>query len=114
MLIVEVPRIDCVSTAVQEPLDAVVARHLDPTSHVNTFSDGSLLTALVRNGFRPVAAWYFGMDAYELLVQIAARCGEDAASVMERGADLIPYVQARLDDARACDDIVVACVPEAR
>lgn len=114
MLIVEVPRMDCVSTAVQEPADAVVARHLDPTSHVNCFSDGSLLSALVGNGFRPVAAWYFGMDAYELLVQIAARCGAAGAEVIERGADLIPYVQAYLDGARACDDIVLACVPEVR
>jgi hypothetical protein len=71
------------------------------------------LTALARNGFRPVAAWYFGMDAYELLVQIALR-SPNGAEVLERSAALIPYVQSCLDAARACDDIVLACVPESR
>ena len=33
MLIVEVPRVDCLGTAAQTTRDAVVARHLDPTSH---------------------------------------------------------------------------------
>src|SRR5439155_16173654 len=109
LLITEVPRFDCLGSAVQRECQETVARHLDPTSHVNCFSDESLVTALLRSALRPAAAWYFGMDAYELLVQVALRLEHDG--VLERLADLIPSLQACFDAARVCDDIIVAAVP---
>jgi 2-polyprenyl-3-methyl-5-hydroxy-6-metoxy-1,4-benzoquinol methylase len=109
LLVVEVPRFDCVGTAIQKESADKVARHLDPTSHVNCFSDASLMTLLYTSGFRPVAAWYFGMDAYELLVQLAFQLGDDEA--VNKLAHLIPGLQAAFDSAELCDDIVVAAVP---
>ena len=109
MLVAEVPRFDCLGTAVQKLCPDTVARHLDPTSHVNCFSDASLATALVRSGFRPVAAWYFGMDAYELIIQLALQLGDPGA--VERLVPWIPELQASLDTARLCDDVIVAAVP---
>lgn len=109
MLVLEVPRFDCLGTAIQTLCPDTVARHLDPTSHVNCFSDSSLAAALVATGFGPVAAWYFGMDAYELLVQFALHLGD--AAVLERLAPFIPNLQACLDSARLCDDVIVAAVP---
>lgn len=109
MLVVEVPRFDCMGTAVQAAPDAIVARHLDPTTHVNCFSDESLATLLATNGLRIVAAWYFGMDAYELAVQLALRDGGDdsLAALIEP----LVALQRVLDEALACDDVVVAAVP---
>ena len=109
LLIVEVPRYDAVSTVVQASPTSWVARHMDPTSHVNCFSDASLATALVETGYRPVAAWYFGLDAYELLVQAALRLGDDGA--FDRLADLIPALQQAFDQGRQCDDLIIAAVP---
>jgi 2-polyprenyl-3-methyl-5-hydroxy-6-metoxy-1,4-benzoquinol methylase len=109
MLIVEVPRLDALGTVVQAVNPTGVARHMDPTSHINCFSDLSLITALVNGGFRPVAAWYFGLDAYELLVQSALMSGTDA--VLSRGAAMIAPVQAALDRHLLCDDLIVAAVP---
>ena len=112
MLIVEVPRVDCLGTHAQATDGAVVARHMDPTSHINAFSDESLCTALVEEGFAPVAAWYFGMDAWELVVQAALRAGDD--SLVQKLADWIPVLQKAADLGRQCDDIVVAAVPLSR
>ncbi len=109
LLVVEVPRADALGTRVQAMEGAIIARHMDPTTHVNAFSDESLCTALVEEGFEPVAAWYFGMDAYEALVQAALRAGDDA--MLSRAADLIPVLQHAADLGRQCDDIVVAAVP---
>jgi len=109
LLVLEVPRFDCLGTAAQAIPGAVVARHLDPTSHVNTFSDASLATCLTRAGFRPVAAWYFGMDAYEMLVQASLRLGLD--TLPEGLASMVPALQERLDQGLAWDDLVVAAVP---
>jgi 2-polyprenyl-3-methyl-5-hydroxy-6-metoxy-1,4-benzoquinol methylase len=109
LLVVEIPRLDCFGTAVQRALPDNVARHMDPTSHMNAFTDASLATALIETGFRPVAAWYFGMDLYEFLVQAALRL--DEPRVLAELADLIPALQASLDEGRQCDDLVIAARP---
>ena len=108
MLVVEVPRVDCLGTLVQAMDGAVVARHMDPTSHVNGFTDASLCTALVEEGFMPVAAWYFGMDAYETCIQMALRAGD--AGLFKHFSGFIPVIQQALDRGRQCDDIIVAAV----
>lgn len=109
MLVVEVPRVDSLGTLVQGMEGAVVARHMDPTTHVNGFTDASLCTALVEEGFIPVAAWYFGMDAYETCVQAALRANDPG--LFEAFADFIPVIQQALDRGRQCDDIIIAAVP---
>ncbi len=109
LLVVEVPRFQCLSTAAQAENPFSIARHMDPSTHVNTFSDSSLATALVETGFAPVAAWYFGMDVYEFLVQAALRLND--SEVIDRLADMIPAAQQVLDLGRQCDDFVVAAVP---
>jgi SAM-dependent methyltransferase len=109
MLVVEVPRADALGTRVQAVEGAIIARHMDPTSHVNAFSDESLCTALVEEGFAPVAAWYFGMDAYEALVQAALR--SDRPALVSALSSWTPALQQTADLGRQCDDIVVAALP---
>jgi 2-polyprenyl-3-methyl-5-hydroxy-6-metoxy-1,4-benzoquinol methylase len=109
MLVVEVPRVDSLGTFVQGMERAVVARHMDPTTHLNGFTDASLCTALVEEAFAPVAAWYFGMDAYEACVQAALRF-EDS-TLLDALTDFIPVIQQALDRGRQCDDIVISAVP---
>lgn len=111
LLVVEVPRGDCVSTAVQAPDGAVVARHADPTTHVNLFSDAALAELLWQGDFTPVAVWYFGMDAYELAMQVALTTGERALDSL---TGVLSELQAALDGARLCDDVIVAAVPGRR
>ena len=109
MLVVEVPRADALGTRVQAREGAVVARHMEPTTHAHAFSDESLCTALVEEDFGPVAAWYFGMDAYEAVVQ-AALSRNDAA-VLDAMAAFLPSLQQSADLGRQCDDLVVAALP---
>jgi len=109
MLVVEVPRFDCISTSIQQECPDTIARHLDPTSHVNCFSDASLATALYLEGFKPIAAWYFGMDAYEMLTQMAIKMNSE--KMVSELATLIPNLQASMDAVHLCDDIIVAAVP---
>jgi len=109
LLVLEVPRFDALGTVAQACNPDHVARHMDPTSHINCFSDTSLMTALAKSGFEPVAVWYFGMDAYELLVQIALRTGRD--DLLDRCGDMIPALQGSLDAGFQCDDMIVAARP---
>ena len=109
MLVIEVPRADAFGTAVQAQHPRSVWRHLAPSSHLNIFSDASLATLLHDNGLRPIAAWYFGMDFYELLCQFATALDDDR--ILARLGPLIAPMQAGLDGAEFVDDIIVAAVP---
>lgn len=110
LLIIEVPRINCLGTSVQISNPFSISRHMDPTSHINAFSDESLATLLVNSGYRPVAAWYFGMDIYEMLIQFGLRLNQD--EIFKKISNMIPDMQRCLDNGRQCDDIVIASVPE--
>lgn len=112
LLVIEVPRFDALGTAAQAANPSSVARHMDPTSHLNCFTEESLATALVAEGFHPVAAWYFGMDAYELLVQSALRLDDER--IITALADMIPALQSSCDAGRQCDDLIMAAIPTCR
>jgi 2-polyprenyl-3-methyl-5-hydroxy-6-metoxy-1,4-benzoquinol methylase len=109
MLVIEVPRSDAISLAIEQIFPETVWRHALPNSHMNLYSDASLATLLHENGFRIVAAWYFGMDIYELLLQLAiSGRNDDDISGWE---EVIPKLQAFIDTARLGDDLVIAALP---
>lgn len=112
LLIVEVPRYQSVSTAIQRLHPQGIFRHMCPSSHMNTFSDASLATLLYESGFKPVAAWYFGMDAYELFMQLALASGN--TNLPTQTSDFIEQMQHSFDAGRLCDDLIVAAVPRKR
>jgi 2-polyprenyl-3-methyl-5-hydroxy-6-metoxy-1,4-benzoquinol methylase len=109
MLIIEVPRADCVGSAVQQEFSETVWRHLEPCTHMNVYSDAGLATVLHDQGFDPVAAWYFGMDVFELLTQLSIAL-DDSAVIGKLKAVIAP-LQKCLDMAELGDDLVLAAVP---
>lgn len=108
-VVVEVPRWDSLSTAIQSLFPNSVVRHLDPLNHINCFTDSSLCTAFELSGFSPVAAWYFGMDAYELTTQLSYLL-EDNGVINIIGKH-IPSLQSAIDQGRLSDEIVLAGKP---
>ncbi len=109
LLVLEVPRVDAASSAILSQFPDQAWRHISPETHINIYSDAAIAELLVNNGFEPVAAWYFGMDAYELLAQLAIANEDDA--LLERFAGIIPALQDWFDRAQLADDIVVAARP---
>ena len=109
LVITEVPRWDSFSTAIQNAFPNSIVRHLDPLGHINCFTDTSLATAYKMNNLDIVAAWYFGMDAYELVIQISYLLNENKVI-----KELKPYIsnfQNRLDLAMLSDGMVFAGKP---
>ncbi|MGD0697456.1 MAG: class I SAM-dependent methyltransferase [Terriglobia bacterium] len=111
LVVAAVPRWNCLSTAVQKVFPDSVVRHLDPLGHVSIFTDNSIATAFELAGFAPAAAWYFGMDAYELVMQLSYRLVSSIAPVREVLATCIAPLQAALDLAQISDEIALAAVP---
>ncbi|MFC1866760.1 class I SAM-dependent methyltransferase [Thermodesulfobacteriota bacterium] len=109
MVIADVPRWDSFSTAVHCAFPDSVIRHLDPMDHIQCFSDSSLATAFNLSGYDIVAAWYFGMDAYELATQLSYISGDN--NVLESLKEKIPLFQKTLDLAKLSDFTVFVGVP---
>lgn len=109
IIIVEVPRWDSLSTAIQCLSPDRIIRHLDPLGHINIFTDSSLLTAFEISGFTPVAAWYFGMDGYELTTQLSYLLGDKR--IMKELKKHTASMQHKIDQSRLSDTIVLAGKP---
>jgi 2-polyprenyl-3-methyl-5-hydroxy-6-metoxy-1,4-benzoquinol methylase len=109
MLIIEVPRADGLGTAIQAHRPNAVWRHLSPASHMNIYSDAAIATLLYDHGFAPIAAWYFGMDFYELLTQQADALADER--ILDTFAPMVPSMQEWLDAAQFDDDLIVAAIP---
>lgn len=111
LVVAEVPRWDSLSTAIQSSFLNLVVRHLDPLNHINCFTDDSLATTFEASGFAPVAAWYFGMDAYELIMQFSYLLKDKR--VINTVGKHIPRLQRAIDQARLSDEIILAGKPVA-
>lgn len=104
--VVAVPRWDCLGAFVQRQFLESIVRHMQPLGHLHLFSATSLLTALDALGTRPLEAWYYGMDAYELMVQACHVAGSERA--LSALAPAINPIQLGIDHGRLSDEIAVA------
>ncbi|OGW75329.1 MAG: hypothetical protein A2Z72_08330 [Omnitrophica bacterium RBG_13_46_9] len=106
LLVVEVPRWDSFSTAIQHNFPNSIIRHLDPLGHINCFTDSSLLTAFENSNFAPVAAWYFGMDIYELTMQFSHLLKDK--KIIDMLSKHMNSFQKMIDNGRLSDGMVLA------
>lgn len=109
MVIAKLPRWHSLSSAAQSASPGTVIRHLDPMGHIMCFTDASAAELFYRGGFRPAAAWYYGMDVYEMLMQLSNISGsyETLLNTGEAQVNLQQWV----DEARLADGLVLAAVP---
>ena len=66
LVAIEVPNYESFSTYFQK-LTKSPDRHLSIPAHIMLFTKKSAEHILRKNGFEPIAIWYYGMDAIELL-----------------------------------------------
>jgi SAM-dependent methyltransferase len=109
LIAAEVPRWNCFSTTIQSEFFNSIVRHLDPLGHINLFTDSSLATAFEICKFEIVAAWYFGMDAYELVTQLSYLLNKD--EVIQDVGKYVPAFQNRIDLAKLSDEMVFVGKP---
>jgi len=105
VVVAEVPRWDSLSTTVQRLFPRTIIRHLEPLGHIHCFTDTSLCTAFEATGFVPAAAWYFGMDAYELFTQLYF--SKNRRKEIHGLKRLIDSIQGTVDRGRLSDEMVL-------
>lgn len=109
LCVVETPKYDSLTTAVQGLFPDVVRTHLIPFKHNHLFTEASLATLLYENGLRLSDVWFFGQDMTELLFQAFHASGREVD--MDMVNDFMRAPQAALDAAGVCDLLLVAAAP---
>ncbi len=105
MILASVPRWDCLGTTIQQIYNENIIRHLDPLGHINCFTDSSIATAFHINKIEIKAAWYFGMDIYELFVQLGYQSKN--MNFVNQMRKKIPIIQNTIDGALLSDEIAL-------
>jgi len=109
MVISKVPRWNSLSSAIQRIKVDTIIRHLDPMGHIMCFTDQSTAEIYFNCGFAPSAAWYYGMDVYETLMQFGARI--DNYQVLTDSGDIQVDLQQYVDENRFSDGLTLAGIP---
>ncbi len=109
VVVVAVPRWTSLDAFVQLHFSDTLVRHMDPAGHIHLFSDNSTMHCLDKAGFAPVAAWYYGMDAYEWTVQAMMRTSDP--QFLGNLRESINPIQHGIDLWRFSDEVAVAACP---
>ncbi len=109
LVVCEVPHWNCMSTVLQKASPHIVVRHLDPMGHINVFTENSLISTYEQSGFKPVSAWYYGMDFYESISHLMYRLKDDCAVKLLSG--MMNEAQYIFDRGRLSDTIILAAAP---
>ena len=109
MVISKLPRWDSLSSAAQCENPETVIRHLDPMGHIMAFTDASAAEIYYQNKFTPIAAWYYGMDVYEMLMQIGNKT-KSYTHFVETG-DMQMELQQKIDEHRFSDGLTLVGTP---
>ena len=106
--VIEVPRFNSLSSLVNINFPELVSRHMMPPNHVMLFTDKAFEHLLDRAGLEAEAAWFYGSDVNELLGNLAlADVGNNFE--FENLLPLLNELQAVVDKAKFCDEMLVVC-----
>ena len=77
--------------------------------HIMAFTDASAAEIYYQNKFTPIAAWYYGMDVYEMLMQIGNKT-KSYTHFVETG-DMQMELQQKIDEHRFSDGLTLVGTP---
>ncbi len=110
MVISKVPRWDSMSSASQRLNSDSIIRHIDPMGHIMLFSDASAAELYHKHNFKPAAAWYYGMDTYETLMQVGNHTKSYDSFV--NSGEMQIELQQFVDEARFSDGLTLVGLPK--
>ncbi|MGI9541787.1 MAG: class I SAM-dependent methyltransferase [Cyclobacteriaceae bacterium] len=109
MVISKLPRWNSLSSAIQSICSSTVIRHLDPMGHIMCFTDQSAAELYYSCKFAPKAAWYYGMDVYELFMQMGNNMSD--YNVLTGTSNIQLELQQKIDDIKFSDGLTLVGTP---
>lgn len=109
MVVSKIPRWNSLSSASQRLNPNSIIRHIDPMGHIMLFTDASAAELYHRCKFKPTAAWYYGMDVYETLMQLGNQTG--IYKVLTQTGEFQTELQQFIDEERFSDGLTLVGIP---
>ena len=107
LVAIEVPNYECYSTYFQK-LTKSPDRHLTIPGHIMVFTKKSAEYMLKKNGFEPIAIWYWGMDAIELLKYMKFTDKNfEKSELLEELTNKINEIQYVFDSSKRSDEFLI-------
>ena len=78
--------------------------------HIMAFTDASAAEVYYKNGFKPIAAWYYGMDIYETFMQIGNKI--DSYEHLLKTGSLQMELQQFIDENKFSDGLTIVGIPK--
>ncbi|MBN1353832.1 MAG: class I SAM-dependent methyltransferase [Candidatus Omnitrophica bacterium] len=104
---VSVPHFNSFSRAVQQTFPKQSTRGFFLINALMQYTEKAILYAFKNNGFEPVAFWWFGLDAMELINNLTLACpgfrGSPMAKMLWENCNDIQQV---FDNKKACDNML--------
>ena len=108
IIAIEVPNFDSISSYIQLTSKNIPDRHLLVNSHIMLFTKESLIYALNKSGFQPIAMWCFGMDTIELLKFLRQNTRTFKNSFLEKILmSLVNSIQLSIDKQKLSDSMLM-------
>lgn len=99
---------DSVSSALQRSYPELSMRHLIPPNTISSFTEKSLLFALMKLEFTPIAIWRFGLDFFEVLKYFSLlKPGFQQTPIFEYLSNHANVFQAGIDKDNKADYMIV-------
>ncbi len=102
-LVIEVPRLNSITSVIQYTNPPVHYRHIYPPEHLNIFSDKSIEVLLEKLDMGIVSRWLFGSDAIEIFGYITTLLQPNVTGDMCKFEKEINLLQINLDEAGLSD-----------
>lgn len=96
-MVIEVPRLDGLSSLVQRSQPRNVYRHIFAPEHLNIFSDKSMDLCLDKLLLQREATWYFGSDAIEIYGHVISSFDPEFNEGLDNFSSEINILQEQID-----------------
>jgi hypothetical protein len=110
MVISKLPRWNSLSSAIQLLNPETIIRHIDPMGHIMLFTDSSAAEMYYLTNFKPIAAWYYGMDIYETFMQLSHVTSN--LEILNNTGLLQQELQQYIDEQKYSDGITLVGIPQ--
>lgn len=106
-IVIEVPRLNSMSSIIQAGSSTKVYRHISPPEHINIFSDKSISIILQKLSLESINTWYFGSDAITLFDYIIELTKPNFIGSLELFSSQINLLQHQIDLANLSDVLLL-------
>ncbi len=106
-IVIEVPRLNSISSIIQAGSSTKVYRHIYPPEHINIFSDKSISILLQKLSLEYITIWYFGSDAITLFDYILELTQPNFTGSLELFSSEINLLQNQIDSANLSDVLLL-------